>query len=240
MLFWCSTLSWIVCSLFGYILQLLLDLCLNRCVRWYNSLIKEWLTEMHNKHNEQCILHIELVDSLLQKRCDLGIKGPLSLNIMINSSPFNFWTCSTFSFLFPAGPEPFLHLPVIQCGLVECWWVLLLCCGHRYHVSHLHSYLSVHYQKGEFHNGLAPLHVRYYIQRLNRTSRVMSFSSNTLCSMTWWQLTVLSVSLYAEPMMVCLGFFFFSLLKDGSYRVLFKYTLVTLISCSIACCSNIA
>lgn len=32
------------------------------------------------------------------------------------------------------------------------------------------------------------------------------FSSNTSCFMIWWQLTVLSVCLYAEPTMVCLFF----------------------------------
>lgn len=41
LLFCGSTVSWIVCSLFGYTLQLLLDLCCNWCVRSYNSLIKD-------------------------------------------------------------------------------------------------------------------------------------------------------------------------------------------------------
>lgn len=107
---------------------------------------------------------------------------------------------------FSVGPEPFLHLPVVQRDLVECWWVLLLCCGHRCHVSHLHSYLSVHYQKGELRDRLAVPQANSHTQRPNCTSRFLSFSSNTLCSMTWWQLTVLSVCLCAEPMMVCLVF----------------------------------
>lgn len=51
--------------------------------------------------------------------------------------------------------------------------------------------------------------------------------------MTWWQLTVLSVCLCAEPMMVCLVFF--NLLTDDFYRVALEYTSVTELSGSVAC-----
>lgn len=51
----------------------------------------------------------------------------------------------------PAGPKPLLHLPALQCDPLECRWVLLLRCGHSFHVGHIHSYLSVHHQKGELH-----------------------------------------------------------------------------------------
>lgn len=60
--------------------------------------------------------------------------------------------CQSFTVFPPAGPQPLLHLPALQRGPLECRWVLLLCCGHCHHVSHIHSYLSVHHQKGKPHN----------------------------------------------------------------------------------------
>lgn len=102
----------------------------------------------------------------------------------------------------PAGPKPLLHLPALQCDPLECRWVLLLRCGHSFHVGHIHSYLSVHHQKGELHE-LIPVSdgSRSCLNFLIYIS--LFFSSNTSCFMIWWQLTVRSVCLYAEPTMVC-------------------------------------
>lgn len=140
-----------------------------------------------------------------------------------------------FSFFFsPAGPEPFLHLPVIQCDLVECWWVLLLCCGHRCHVSHLHSYLSVHYQKGEFHNSLAVLHVNSY---KDLTALLVLYLFPAIRYAPWYggnSQYCPCVCMPSQWWFVC----FFNLLKDGFYRVALKCTSVTILSCSVACFSK--
>jgi len=77
-----------------------------------------------------------------------------SRHLCFQAPPCNYYSNSSFSPL--AGPQPFLHLPALQCYPVECRWVLLLCCGHCFHVGHFHSYLSVHHQKGEIHNFSSP------------------------------------------------------------------------------------
>lgn len=99
-----------------------------------------------------------------------SLSGFLSLFCFIL---FDLFACHTDSSLNPsAGPQPFLHLPTLQCDPVECRWVLLLCCGHCFNVGHIHSYLFVHHQKGELCN----------IRRLNWTR--VSVRSN-LKSVDW-------------------------------------------------------
>lgn len=85
--------------------------------------------------------------------CDFWIFLRFSLFVLFCFILFDLFACHTDSSLNPsAGPQPFLHLPTLQCDPVECRWVLLLCCGHCFNVGHIHSYLFVHHQKGELYN----------------------------------------------------------------------------------------